>query len=75
MYGMKVYIKPQDIIDQLSDEDKQRFNQCIFTDVARDPFGEIEISCVLLKDPDSYVELRHRQRYFGDSELTVDEVE
>ena len=72
MYGLKVYIKPQDIIDKLSDEDKKRFNQCIFTDVTRDPFGEVEISCVLLKDPDPNVEFRHRQRYFSDGELEVD---
>lgn len=75
MYGLKVYIKPQDIIDKLSDEDKKRFNQCVFTDVTKDSVsGGITIDCVLFDDPDPYVRAKHRQRYFSDGSLTVAEV-
>ena len=75
MYGLKVYITPEDIIDRLSDEDKKRFNQCVFTDIARGADGGITIDCVLFDDPDPYVRAKHRQRYFGEGSLTVAEVE
>ena len=41
MYGLKVYITPEDIIEKFSDEDKERFNQCVFTNVAREADGSI----------------------------------
>ena len=73
MYRLSVYIMPEDIIDKLSDEDKKRFNQCVFTDVRRDRLGGITIDCVVFNDPDPYVEAKHRQKYFGeDSSLLVD---
>ena len=71
MYGLKVYITPEDIIDKLSDEDKERFNQCVFTNLAREADGSITIECVLFDDPDPYVRERHRQRYY-DSNLKVE---
>ena len=64
MYGLKVYITPEDIIDKLSDDDKERFNQCVFTDVIKEKDGSITIDCVLFNDSDSYVEMQHRQKYF-----------
>lgn len=66
MYGLKVYITPEDIIDKLSDEDKERFNQCVFTDVTREMDGSITIDCVVFDDPDPYVRAKHSQKYFGD---------
>ncbi len=71
MYGLSVYIAPEDIIDKLSDEDKKRFNQCVFTDVRRDVFGGITIDCVVFNDPDPYVEATHRQKYFGGDSLSL----
>lgn len=71
MHGLKVYITPEDVIDKLSDEDKKRFNQCVFTDVIRERDGSITIDCVVLDDPDPYVRERHRQRYC-DTNLSVD---
>ena len=71
MYGLKVYITPQDIIDKLSDEDKARFNQCVFTDVTREYDGSITIDCVVFDDPDPYVRGdMHRQKYC-DGNLSV----
>lgn len=64
MYGLRVYITPQDIIDKLCDKDKARFNQCIFTDVVREKDGSITIDCVVYDDPDPYIRGdMHRQRY------------
>jgi hypothetical protein len=71
MYGLKVYITPEDVMDKLCDEDKARFNQCVFTDVIREGDGSITIDCVVFDDPDPYVRECHRQRYC-DSNLSVD---
>ena len=71
MYGLKVYITPEDIIGKLCDEDKARFNQCVFTDVTREVDGSITINCVVFNDSDSYLKGdMHRQRY-GDGKLSV----
>jgi hypothetical protein len=71
MYGLSVYITPEDIINKLSDEDKERFNQCVFTNVTRDMDGSITIDCVVFDDPDPYVIAKHRQKYFGEGSLEV----
>ena len=71
MYGLKVYITPEDIIDKLSDEDKERFNQCVFTDVTKETDGSITIDCIVFDDPDPYVRQQHRQKYFGEGSLEV----
>ena len=71
MYGLRVYITPEDIMDRLCDEDKAKFNQCVFTDVTRERDGTITIDCVVFNDPDSYVRYTHRQRYGENTELTV----
>ena len=64
MYGLRVYITPEDIVDRLCDEDKARFNQCVFTDVTRERDGTITIDCVVFNDSDSYLKGdMHRQRY------------
>ena len=71
MYGLSVYITPEDIIGKLCDEDKARFNRCVFTDVRKDLNGSITIDCVVFDDPDPYVREKHRQRYC-DSKLSVE---
>lgn len=71
MYGLKVYITPKDIIDRLCDEDKARFNQCIFTDITKEGDGSITIDCMLFNDSDLCLKGdMHRQRYCG-SNLSV----
>lgn len=73
MYGLRVNIAPKDIIDKLCDEDKARFNQCVFTDVTRERDGSITIDCVVFNDPDQYLRGgMHKQRYIENTELTVD---
>jgi len=71
MYGLRVYITPEDIMDKLCDEDKAKFNQCVFTDVTRERDGTITIDCVVFNDSDPYVRYTHRQRYGENTELTV----
>ena len=71
MYGLQVYITPKDILDKLRDEDKARFNQCVFTDVHREYDGSITIDCVVFDDPDPYIRERYRQRYC-DANLSVE---
>lgn len=72
MYGLKIYITPEDIIAKLSDEDKKRFNQCVFTDVTKDIDG-ITIDCILFEDTDPYVAAKHRQKFFG-GDIAVDTI-
>lgn len=73
MYGLRVNIAPEDIMDRLCDEDKTRFNQCVFTDVTRERDGSITIDCVVFNDPDPYLRGgMHRQRYSENTELTLD---
>lgn len=53
MYGVSVYIEPKDVLAKLSEEDKKRFNQCVFTDVDKDPYGGgITIHCLLFNSAD-----------------------
>ena len=71
MYGLQVYITPEDILNKLCDEDKERFDQCIFTDVIREPDGSITIDCIVFNDPDLYIRNgKHRQKYC-DGNLSV----
>lgn len=72
MYGLRVYIEPQDIIDKLSDKDKERFNQCVFADITRGMDGSITIDCVLFDDPDPYIRVKHRYRYFGEGSMEIE---
>ena len=66
MYGLKVYIEPKDILNKLSDEDKERFNQCVFTNVIRCMDGSVEIECVLFNDQDEDKKSPYRHKCFGD---------
>lgn len=72
MYRLSVYITPEDIIDKLSDEDKERFNQCVFTNVTREADDSITIDCVVFDDPDPYARRQHRQKYFREDLLEID---
>lgn len=74
MYGLSVYIEPKDILNRLSDEDKKKFNQCVFTDVHRGQDGSITIDCIVFDDldPSKYVNQTHRQNYFNEGSLKVE---
>lgn len=69
MYGCKVYIKPEDILDRLSEEDKKRFNRCVFIDVSRQVDGTAEMTCLLFNESDEIINPSeykdYRQNYFN----------
>ena len=73
MYGLSVYITPEDIIAKLSNEDKARFNQCVFTDVTKGSDGSITIDCIVFEDTDPYVAAKHRQKFFSEGMVVVDD--
>ena len=73
MYALKIYSTPEDIINRLSPMDKKRFNQCVFTDVEKDKDGSMTIGCVVFNDPDQYIQEPHRQKYFSEGSLNVEE--
>lgn len=52
MHITTVYVEPQDILNNLSEEFKDKFNKCVFTDVAKMQDGTVNITCLLLNDPE-----------------------
>ena len=60
MYGVKVYITPEDVLNKLSTNDRNKFDQCVFTDVVKSIDGSIEISCLLFNDNVIVDECRYR---------------
>ena len=73
MYGVRVYITPEDIINKLCDEDRAKFNQCMFIDVERSfSDGSITIDCILFNDKDRYIKGdMHRQKLYVDGKDTT----
>ena len=72
MYGMRVYITPEDVLDKMSDEDKERFNQCVFTNVVREADGSVTIDCVVFNDPDPYVRQKFERQKLQNETLKGD---
>lgn len=71
LYGVKVYIKPEDVLNKLSEEDQKRFNKCVFTDVRKEPDG-VEISCLLFNDKINSEKVDERRyRLFKENDLTL----
>ena len=63
MYGVRVYIAPEDIIQKLSEEDRERFSQCVFTNVTRGADMTITIDCVLFNSNELLEMPQRRHRY------------
>ena len=72
MYGVKVYITPDDILDRLSKKDRDRFNKCVFTDVVKGMDGSVEISCLLFDDKTITKEISYRYRLDGYNENKIE---
>ena len=49
MYKLQVCITSEDVLNKLSEKDKERFNKCVFTDVIKHD-DRIDIACLLLSD-------------------------
>ena len=53
MYGISVYIEPEDVLRKLTEEGQKRFNKCVFVDVIKDKYGSgITIECLLFNSED-----------------------
>lgn len=50
MHITTVYVEPQDVLNNLSDEYKDRFNKCVFTDCEKMKDGTVNITCLLIND-------------------------
>ena len=63
MYGVSVYIEPEDVINKLSEEERKCFNKCVFTDVVRDPYGGgLTIYCMLFNSEEEINTAGYRYR-------------
>ena len=64
MYIVRTYIPTKDILNKLSDEDKEKgLNRCICLDVEKDLMGDIQITYALFKDDEELQDMGFRQKY------------
>lgn len=70
MYVADFYIEPQDIFNRLSEEDRERFNHCVFSGARKERDGTLTISCIFLEDKD-VEESKYRYKYCGDGEIKL----
>ena len=71
MYAVKFYIEPQDVLNRLSEEDRERFNHCIFSSVDKERDGTLTITCTLFNDKDIDQESQYRYKYCDDGEIKL----
>lgn len=50
MHITTVYVEPRDVLNNLSDEFKDRFNKCVFSDCQKMSDGTVNITCLLIND-------------------------
>ena len=62
MHITTVYVEPQDILNNLSDEFKDKFNKCVFTDVEKMKDGTVNITCLLIDDKEKDTGSKHRYK-------------
>ena len=71
MYGATFYIKPKDVLNMLSEEDRARFNQCIFSNVRKTRDGSVEFDCVFFNDQDVDEKSEYRYNYCSADEIKL----
>lgn len=62
MHFTTVYVEPKDVLNNLSDEYKTKFNKCVFTDVAKMIDGTVNITCLLLNDQEESTRSEYRYK-------------
>ena len=62
MHMTTVYVEPQDILNNLNEEFKDKFNKCVFTDVAKMQDGTVNITCLLLNDQEESTRSEYRYK-------------
>ena len=71
MYGATFYIEPIDVLNRLSEEDRKRFNQCVFSNVTMARDGSLEIHCVFFNDHDVDEESNCRYKLHSEGEIKL----
>ncbi len=71
MYGATFYIEPKDVLNRLSEEDRVRFNQCIFSNVRKARDGGLEVDCVFFNDQDVDEKSEYRYKYCGEGKIKL----
>lgn len=62
MHITTVYIEPQDVLNNLSEEFKDKFNKCVFTNAERMMDGTVNITCLLLNDQEESTRSEYRYK-------------
>lgn len=62
MHITTVYVEPQDVLNNLNDEFKDKFNKCIFTDCEKMKDGTVNITCLLLNDQEESTRSEYRYK-------------
>lgn len=62
MHITTIYVEPQDVLNILSDEFRDKFNKCVFTDCEKMKDGTVNITCLLIddKEEDTGSEYRYK---------------
>lgn len=64
----KVYIKPEDVYEKLSDEDKKKYNRVIFTSSHIGDDGCVHIDCIFADSMSETEKMNCRYRIFKNEE-------
>lgn len=62
MHITTVYVEPKDILNNLSEEFKDKFNKCVFTDCQKMMDGTVNITCLLLNDKEDTTMSEYRYK-------------
>ena len=62
MHITTVYVEPKDILNNLSEEFKDRFNRCVFTDCQKMMDGTVNITCLLFNDQEEATRSEYRYK-------------
>ena len=75
MYIVRTYIPAKDILDRLSDKDKEKgLNRCVCLDVDSDPIrGDVQITYGLFKEDEEVQDPSFRQVYDNKIVLSLEE--
>lgn len=62
MHITTVYVEPEDILNNLTEEFKEKFNKCVFTDVEKMSDGTVNITCLLFNDQEEGTRSEYRYK-------------
>jgi len=62
MHVTTVYIEPKDVLNNLTEEYKKKFNRCVFTDCQKMNDGTVNITCLLIDDKEEFTVSEYRYK-------------